>query len=376
MEDDKAVCFTDRNFQGSGGSGAAHNFCEGRLEGLHLLGRAYGDADVGWPDGPDAANVDVLRAHGGHDLAAGAAGVDHEAVGEGRDVFVALGVHPGEGGVAGVGDNFAAGGDEVGLLEAGGSSGEGGDGESVAAVEVELLEEVGAAEGDAAADAGHAVDLGEGAEDDDVLAEGDLIDYRRGAGNVDVGLVDEEDGAGGFVVECPKDVLLWCQRTGRIVGATDINDARIGIRSDHRTDIVGVGRGEGDLDDFDATGFGGDHAGLVAGIGGDIAAGGRGEREGGELEGLAGACVDGDVVGGKAELGGELGGKFVFGAGCIVASTGARDGGDGGESGVTGAKGILVGVDHDGVGVGGVREVAVYRFGGRGLLRCAGEMGF
>ena len=42
--------------------------------------------------------------------------------------------------------------------------------------------------------------------------------------------------------------------------------------------------------------------------------------------------------------------------------------------GVAGAEGILVGVDHDGVGIGGVREVAVDRFGRGGFLRCAGEM--
>ena len=211
MEDGKAVCFPNRNYEGSGGGGAAHDFCEGGLEGFHLVGCAYGDANVGWPDGPGAADEDVLLAHGGDDLAAGAAGVDHEAVGEGRDVFVALGVEEGEGGVAGVGDELAAGGDEVGLLEAGGGSGEGGNREWVAAVVVEFLDEVGTAEGDAAADAGHAVDFGEGAEDDDVLAEGDLIDYRRVAGDVDVGLVDEEDGAGGLVIECPKDVILWCR---------------------------------------------------------------------------------------------------------------------------------------------------------------------
>ena len=76
------------------------------------------------------------------------------------------------------------------------------------AVVAELLEEVGAADGDAAADAGHAVDLGEGAEDDEVLAGGDLIEDRGRVGDVDVGLVDEEDGAGGLVVECPEDVIL------------------------------------------------------------------------------------------------------------------------------------------------------------------------
>ncbi len=177
------------------------------------------------------------------------------------------------------------------------------------------------------------------------------------------------------MVECPKDVILWCQRAGGIVGAADVNYAHIGIGSDHRTDVVGVGGGEGDLDDLCAGGFGGDHSGLIAGVGGDVAPGGRGEGQGDELEGLAGSCVDGDVIGGEAELGGELGGELVFDAGGIVASAGARDGGDGGESGVTGAERILVGVDHDGVGVGGMGELAVDRFGMRGLLRCAGEVG-
>ena len=43
---------------------------------------------------------------------------------------------------------------------------------------LELGEQVGAADGEAAADAGHAVDLRKGAEDDDVFVGGDHVEDR------------------------------------------------------------------------------------------------------------------------------------------------------------------------------------------------------
>src|ERR1700679_1653807 len=161
---------------------------------------AYGDADVVGPDGPGASDVYVLLAHGRDDLTAGAAGVDHEAVGDRGDVLVALAVEPREGGVARVGDDLAARWDEPRLLEAGACGGDSCYRQRVHAVDHQLLEQVGTAQHDAAADAGHAVDLGEGAQDDEVLAGGDLVDDRRRVGDVDVGFVDEEDGAGGLVI--------------------------------------------------------------------------------------------------------------------------------------------------------------------------------
>jgi hypothetical protein len=75
------------------------------------------------------------------------------------------------------------------------------DGHGILAEGLELDEEIGAAESEAAADARHAVDLGEGAKDDDVLVGGDHVDNVLSVGEVDVGFIDEEDAAFGLVLE-------------------------------------------------------------------------------------------------------------------------------------------------------------------------------
>ncbi len=55
-----------------GGFGACiHHFLEGDLELRHLGWSAYANADDVWPDGPGAADVDVLRAGDAVDLALG-----------------------------------------------------------------------------------------------------------------------------------------------------------------------------------------------------------------------------------------------------------------------------------------------------------------
>ena len=144
------------------------------------------------------------------------------------DEVVAAGLEEVEGLVAGVGDDLAARGDECWVLEAGAGSADGGDGHGVHAVGLEPGEEVGAAHGGTGADAGHAVDLGEGAEDDEVLTGGDEFHDVGRAGEVDVGLVDEEDGALGLVLEGPCDLFLGGEGAGGVVGVADVDDAGVG----------------------------------------------------------------------------------------------------------------------------------------------------
>ncbi len=62
-----------------------------------------------------------------------------------------------------------------------------------------FFEQVGAGDGEAHADACHAIELGEGAQDDDVLAFLDEVEGARRIAEVDVGLVDEQDGILGGV---------------------------------------------------------------------------------------------------------------------------------------------------------------------------------
>src|SRR5882724_1205719 len=100
------------------GGWRVHDFLEGGPELGHVLVGADGDANDVGPDGPGAADDDLLLSHGGHDLATVASGVDHEAVGlrAGNDLVV-VGGEEFDGLVAVVGDVGLALGDEFGVLK-------------------------------------------------------------------------------------------------------------------------------------------------------------------------------------------------------------------------------------------------------------------
>src|SRR5208283_1833208 len=61
-------------------SAAGHDALESRLEALHFGLRAHRDANVGGPDGPGAADKNILRGHGGYHFFRRPLGVQHEAV--------------------------------------------------------------------------------------------------------------------------------------------------------------------------------------------------------------------------------------------------------------------------------------------------------
>src|SRR5882757_1295693 len=82
----QSICWVDKGSRG----GRVHDFLEGAPELGHVLVGADGDANDVGPDGPGAADDDLLLGHGGHDLATVTSGVDHEAVGlrAGNDLVV------------------------------------------------------------------------------------------------------------------------------------------------------------------------------------------------------------------------------------------------------------------------------------------------
>ena len=89
---------------------------------------------------------------------------------------------------------------------------------------------------------------------------------------MNVGFIHQHDRTLGLVLDQIFDIGMTGQRAGRIVRAADIEHARIGSRSQHRLHIVRVGLRQRNFHDFRADGVGGEHAGFVSGIGGDIAA--------------------------------------------------------------------------------------------------------
>jgi hypothetical protein len=133
-------------------------------------------------------------------------GVEEEVVGLRRRELVVVFGEPVEGLVACIGHGLLAQGDELFVGELGFGALDGGGGHGVDAVEVELRHEIWAGHGVAEAESAHAVDLREGAGDDEVFVFGDEVDDRVGVGEVDVGLVDEDDGACGLVGEKPLDI--------------------------------------------------------------------------------------------------------------------------------------------------------------------------
>ncbi len=194
---------------------------------------------------------------------------------------------------------------------------------------------------------------------------------------MDIGLVDQQDRAGGLVLQRPGDVLLGGQGAGRVVGVADIDDAGLRIGGDHRLDVVGAVGGQRNLDDPGLAGLGRVHACLVGRIGRDEAARRRGEGQHAVVQGLGRAGIDHDVFGLEAVLGGEGAGQEVGLAVQVVAPAQRRHAGDRLAGRLGRAQRVLIGVDQHRAGRRNVRALAVQRHaGGRGLgFRCEGQLG-
>ncbi len=117
----------------------------------------------------------------------------------------------------------------------------------------------GLADGEAAADAGHAVDLGKRSQDDEVLVRGDKVEHVRCVGKVDVGFVDKQDGALGFVIERPGDLCFAGEGAGGVVGIADVDNAGVRVGRDQRLHVMRIGCGERHLADLSLRDDGGAH---------------------------------------------------------------------------------------------------------------------
>src|SRR5439155_3458922 len=118
---------------------------------------------------------DFLFAHGGGDFVGVTLAIDHEAVGDRLHVGDVFLLEEVEDVLARIGDDLAAVLHEVLDLKAGAGRGHGGVRHHGRTPVADLVEEVRPADGGAGAQAGHAVDLGEGAEQDDVFIFGDEV---------------------------------------------------------------------------------------------------------------------------------------------------------------------------------------------------------
>ena len=234
-------------------------------------------------------------------------------------------------------------------MHAGGGAGDTGDGEEAGGGEREHFgEQIGAAEGEAGADARYAVGLREGTEDDDVFIGGhEIVAGLGGGGEVDVGFVDDDDGVLLFIGEEVLDVLARGDGAGGVVGVADVVDAGVGVSLDHGFDVVRIVGPKGDADDFGADVSGG--AAAVAGVGHDPATSGRGEGAGGAMERIGGAGGGHDVVGFDAF---ELGDDFSEGLGFVGGGVAAAERGDlihGLEAFLAGAERVFMAGDANGV---------------------------
>ena len=235
-----------------------------------------------------------------------------------------------------------------------------------------LGEQVGPAQRRTGAEAGHAVELGEGAQDDDILVGRHQIGGRASGGReVEVGLIDEDDAPLGLVGNERGDVCLWRDGAGRVVGVADEDQAGLGVRRGHGLEVVGVILAQGNLDDLGLDEAGGPFRGLVTGIGGDQGPVRGGERKDSTVEGVAGAGGRQDVGGGHAFGGGQ---GFHKAEGYVkeIAARERDDLADGLEGFGAGAEGVFVGVElddirrdfGDGLDVLGEGEFVVKRQGG------------
>ena len=181
-----------------------------------------------------------------------------------------------------------------------------------------------------------------------------MVEHVLLLGEVDIGLVHQQDRPLRLVLQRPPDVFARGDRAGGVVvGVADVDHAGGGVRRHHRLDVVSVGRGQRHLVDRRTAVGGRQHRRLVRWVGGNEAAGRRGEGQHGIVERLGRTGVDGDVLRLQAVLFSEgLGERTRPGRPCGRSGRRAAlgDVGDGFARRLAGAQRILVGVDHHRVG--------------------------
>ena len=151
--------------------------------------------------------------------------------------------------LANTGVDAAAFRDECGVLQAGNGSGNRGRGHKVlSAARDDFLHQVGTRNDESAAQAGHSVDFGEGAQNDNIFAGLDEIERGWRFAQVDVGFVDQNDRVFRLVSDEILDVGVRCERARGVVGIADIEDACVRPGCQHGLDVVRVAFGERNLD--------------------------------------------------------------------------------------------------------------------------------
>ncbi len=157
------------------------------------------------------------------------------------------------------------------ILEAGSGCDDGGDGHKVLpAACQDFFEQIGARNHESAAQAGHSVNLGKGSQHDDIFAAFDQIERGRRFGQVDVGLVDQNNRVLGFVGGKIFDVRVRSERAGGVVGIAHVEDPGVGSGRQHGLDVMRVGLGERNLDHARSRDGGHLHARFETWIGGDV----------------------------------------------------------------------------------------------------------
>ncbi len=118
-----------------------------------------------------------------------------------------------------------------------------------------FFEQVGTPNGKAHANAGHAIELGEGAQNDDVLAVLHEVERAWRIAEVNIGLVDQQDRVFGSIGHRIFDLGLRRAGSGGVVGVADVDHAGVGRGSEHRLDVVlgfAFGIGERHLENISA----------------------------------------------------------------------------------------------------------------------------
>jgi hypothetical protein len=309
---------------------------------------ADGDADpFGEFVGGHGADDDALLHHGFENGVA-VADFDEDEVGVAGDVFEA---HGGElvleVGAAFVGDGFGFG--LVIFVEEAGEGGGLGEGVGVEGLAgaLEDFDEFGRAEAVTDAEAGEALDFGEGAEDDDIAAGSHVL---QGVGGIVdefvVGFVEDDDDVGWDLVHEAVDLLLGDEGAGGVVGVG--NEDFFGVRRDgggHGVEVVNEA-GVGDFDGFGTEDFGHEFVDEESVPGGDDVVAGLEEGVADEFDDFVGAAAEDDIGHVEAEFVGD--GAAEFPAAAVGIDVGVGDEGLHGLLGFRGgAEGVFVGGEFD-----------------------------
>src|ERR1035438_3400879 len=281
------------------------------LEAFHLFLRSYSDADVGGHHGPDAANQHVFLRHGVSHLLTRPLGIEHETVGLGRNVTVAVAIKPLKCLLANACIDAAAFHDQRRILQTGGGPGDRrGRHKILSASRNNFFQQLGARNHESATQARHSVNLRELAQHNHIFPSLDKIERGWRVAQVDVGFVDQNDRVFGLIGDEIFDVRVRSERAGGVVGITNIKDARVRAGGQHGLDVMSVGLRERNLDHARSRNGGHHHTRLETWVGGDVALLRRGEGQYAEAEGRSRTGRAVDVLGSEAFALGEGADEF------------------------------------------------------------------